>query len=176
MSDSEDDFMSDKFLVAEASSKPAQSYADKRKAAQKKHLEAQPKSLKLREEEARRKALATSLFDEYKPGEKDAPTAASQPGGKAMNMMLKMGWKVGEGLGRKGDDNPEPVNPDEEKPQPGNLSDEDAGPTAVAKAGLGMASRKRRRSTDSPAADGPSTSKQRVEPIRISRWAGQYFV
>lgn len=173
MSDSEDDFMSDKFLVPDGPAKPARSYADKRKAAEKKHLASQPRSLKVREEEARRKALETSLFDDYQPTTKDAEPAAPQPGAKAMNMMLKMGWKVGEGLGRKGDDIHEPVNPEKEKGQHGNLSDEETEPAEREKAGLGMASRKRRRSTDSPAADEPSTSKQRVEPIRISRWAGE---
>lgn len=168
--------MSDKFLTAAATDKPAasNSYADRRKAAQKKHLESQPRSLKQREEEARRKALATSLFDDYKQdGEGNPSAAAKQPGGKAMNMMMKMGWKVGEGLGKKGDDVSEPADiqhPEGREDRPDGDDEHAVG--EMGKSGIGMNSRKRRRSTDSPDKEEAKNSRQRLEPIKISMWAG----
>ena len=178
-SESEDDFMSDKFLVESAPARSTQqTYLDRRKAAQKKHLESQPKSLKLREEEKRRKGLETSLFagveqDANKPGESSKPAV----GGKAMSMMMKMGWKVGEGLGKKGNDAAEPTDPRTGgNDAAGNdvEPDEDEGGAPSHRAGIGMG-RKRRRSTDPLEAEAPSVTKQRVEPLRVSMWAGELF-
>jgi hypothetical protein len=173
--------MSDKFLVESAPAKTTQqTYLDRRRAAQKKHLESQPKSLKLREEEKRRKGLGTSLFagveggaDSAKAGEGSGGPAASN---KAMSMMMKMGWKVGEGLGRKGEDTNEPTDPrkggDESEPSEVQ-ADEDEGGEPSARAGIGMA-RKRRRSTEPDNTEAPSFTKQRVEPLRVSMWAGRF--
>ena len=180
-SESEDDFMSDKFLVETAPAKKTQqTYLDRRRAAQKKHLESQPKSLKLREEEKRRHGLETSLFAGVKDdanavgsGESSAGPAA---GSKAMNMMMKMGWKVGEGLGKKGDDPSEPTDPrtgGKEKALLDVEVDEDEAGVPAGRAGIGMA-RKRRRSTESAEPDAPSTVKQRVEPLRVSMWSGEF--
>jgi hypothetical protein len=182
-SESEDDFMSDKFLVESAPTKTTQqTYLDRRRAAQKKHLESQPKSLKLREEEKRRKGLGTSLFagvedgaDSTKAGEGSAGPAASN---KAMSMMMKMGWKVGEGLGKRGEDTNEPTDPrkggDESEPSEVQ-ADEDEGGEPSARAGIGMA-RKRRRSTEPDNTEAPSFTKQRVEPLRVSMWAGRFLI
>lgn len=169
--------MSDKFLVEAVPARTTQqTYLDRRKAAQKKHLESQPKSLKLREEEKRRKGLETSLFagveeDASKLGESSKPAV----GGKAMSMMMKMGWKVGEGLGKKGDDVTEPTDPRNGGNDAAGKDvepDEDEGGAPSIRAGIGMG-RKRRRSTDPLEAEAPSVTKQRVEPLRVSMWAGK---
>lgn len=182
-SESEDDFMSDKFLVESTPAKKTQqTYLDRRRAAQKKHLESQPKSLKLREEEKRRKGLETSLFAGVQDGTNVVGSGESSTGpvagSKAMSMMMKMGWKVGEGLGKKGDDTSEPTDPRTgggEKPVVDAEPDDEEAGTPFGRAGIGMA-RKRRRSTESLEPDAPSTSKQRVEPLRVSMWAGTFGI
>lgn len=151
MSDSEDDFMSDKFLVeAPAAEK---TYRAKRDASLLKGHRAglanNKLSLKAREEQQRREGLNTSLFDK-----KDDPsTNASAGGGKAMAMMMKMGWKVGEGLGKKDDDS---VEPSSSKRKQGD-GEEEGSEDAVPKGGIGSSSRKA----------------ARTEPIRISLWSGR---
>ena len=126
MSDSEDDFMSDKFLV-DVVPEEKTTYTARRSRAQ---LEGLRKSqahnarmlpLKQREEEQRRAGLSKSLFDDdddedtaprggigsssaaarKDPPKKDAGQA------KAMDFMRKMGWTPGEGLGRRRSASPE---------------------------------------------------------------------
>ncbi|GAB1523453.1 hypothetical protein RhiTH_006602 [Rhizoctonia solani] len=108
MSDEEDDYLSDKFLASLEAPKPDASnasYAERRRIAQReserKRLEGRIKSRREMEEEARREGLSRSLF------EKESATEGEQPSNKAMSMMLKMGFKPGESLGRK----EEPVKP-----------------------------------------------------------------
>lgn len=156
MSDSEDDFMSDKFLVDTGPPAKSTTYSEKRSAAALKSLRSgQAKNkipLKQLEEQRRREGLSTSLFDRPEPTASssriDSPSAAPpKPAGAAMSMMMKMGWKVGEGLGRK------------RSPSPPSTSkrvkeDEDRG---------GIGSR----------AKITSNSQTRVEPLRISLWSGR---
>jgi hypothetical protein len=118
MSDSEEeDFMSDAFLAklepskssstASSSSRP-QTYQEKRRAqlaaSEAKNKRNGMKSYREREEDARREAMETTLFEKAK---KEAEGAAVAGGGgngglgKAMGMMEKMGYRLGEGLGRK---------------------------------------------------------------------------
>lgn len=156
MSSSEDDFMSDKFL-AEPTPKPStQTYTQRRLAAAKRHAEAQPKPRAVREEEARRKALETSLFERE----------GQQGGGKAMGLMMKMGWTPGEGLGRKRDaersDKPRATSPSADDNDDDDDDDSDQAP-AGAVAGIGA---KRRKLS-------PPRAAQRTEPLRISLWAGK---
>ncbi|KAL5638305.1 hypothetical protein ACGC1H_005103 [Rhizoctonia solani] len=108
MSDEEDDYLSDKFLASLEAPKPTTSnisYAERRRVAQReserKRLEGRVKSRREMEEEARREGLSRSLF------EKENGAEDGQPSNKAMSMMLKMGFKPGESLGKK----EEPVKP-----------------------------------------------------------------
>lgn len=101
----------------------------------------------VREEEARRKALETSLFERTEE--------QSVGAGKAMGMMMKMGWKVGEGLGKR-----EASAVDEEK-RTESTSDEDDTPY-----GIGASKKRKLNHPPAPAA-------ARTEPIRLSLWAGK---
>jgi len=143
MSDSEDDFMSDKFLVeAPAAEK---SYKAKRDASllkgQRAGLAKNLQSAKVREEQQRREGLNTSLFEK-----KDHQEASGSGGGKAMAMMMKMGWKVGEGLGKKEVEEPTTKRKVDDE-------EEDEAP----RGGIGSSSRKA----------------PRTEPIRVSLWSGR---
>lgn len=109
MSDSEDDFMSDKFLVDAPPPEPLNYSARRAKESLKSQRSGQAKNqLKLKdlEEQRRREGLETSLFERFgddrgKGGDKEEAREAEKGGNKAMEMMMKMGWKVGQGLGKK---------------------------------------------------------------------------
>jgi hypothetical protein len=147
MSDSEDDFMSDKFLVEAPA--PQKSYTARRDASllkgQRAGLAKNMQSTKAREEQQRREGLNTSLFE--KPDHQQASGSGS---GKAMAMMLKMGWKVGEGLGKQ---DKEEEGSSSTKRKVDHEEDEDEAP----RGGIGSSSRKA----------------PRTEPIRISMWSGR---
>lgn len=147
MSDSEDDFMSDKFLVEAPVA--AKTYTAKRDAALLKGNRAglanNKLSAKAREEQQRREGLNTSLFEK-----KDDPASTTAGGGKAMAMMMRMGWKVGEGLGKStAADLP---GSSKRKQDEGEEVDDD-----TPRGGIGSSSRKA----------------ARTEPIRISLWSGR---
>lgn len=120
MSDSEDDFMSDKFLV----DVPVETtYASRRSKAA---LEGLRKSqahnarnvpLREREEMRRKEGLSTSLFHQGESSSSrggigssarpSAPPPKETGQSKAMDLMKKMGWNVGESLGRRRSASPE---------------------------------------------------------------------
>lgn len=175
MSDSEDDFMSDKFLVDTPATTDT-SYTARRKRQQlESHRKGQANNkLSLRELEAqrRREGLNKSLFDmddgdgeegdvfaaaaasgSSSSKQQQAATAKPKEAGKskAMDLMMKMGWKVGEGLGRRRSASPER--------QPSSS-------TAV--------DRERDDEDDAPPRGGIGASRGRAEPIRISMWAGTF--
>ncbi|KAL5508361.1 hypothetical protein ACEPAH_5980 [Sanghuangporus vaninii] len=100
-SDDEDDYLSEKFLLgstAESSNKPL-TYAERRKQAQrqseKKNVQNRAKSRREREAEAREQGLRQSLFERAQAEKQE--TGAEN---KAVKMMLRMGFKPGESLGR----------------------------------------------------------------------------
>ncbi|AFR96343.1 hypothetical protein C343_04463 [Cryptococcus neoformans C23] len=109
MSDSEDDFMSDKFLVDAPPPEPLNYSARRAKESLKSQRLGQAKNqLKLKdlEEQRRKEGLETSLFERLGDGrgkskDREEAREAEKGGNKAMEMMMKMGWKVGEGLGKK---------------------------------------------------------------------------
>ncbi|KAG6837940.1 hypothetical protein H0H93_008334 [Arthromyces matolae] len=106
--DDDDDYLSDKFLIPDASSSAQpKTYAQLRKAAQKqsqlKNDENRTKSRRQRELESRQEGLSKSLFERAKE-EEDAGITS---GNKALDMMMKMGFKPGQALG-KTSDNAEP--------------------------------------------------------------------
>jgi hypothetical protein len=171
-SDSEEDFMSDKFLVDAGMSPNAMNYSDKRKAAQKRHLESQPRSLKQREEETRRKGLETSLFEVAERSnahvDADGAALANQPGNKALDMMLKMGWKLGEGLGKKVESAVTSADARAMEDEVDFRNDEKSDRTDGT-----VISRKRRRSADSFETDPLRVTKQKFEPLSLSMWSGK---
>ena len=154
MPDSEDDFMSDKFLVeAPAAEK---SYKAKRDAAllkgQRAGLAKNMLSTKAREEQQRREGLNTSLFE--KPDHQEASGSGS---GKAMAMMMKMGWKVGEGLGKQDEDTPAAAEGSGTGRSKRKMDQAGEDEEDVPRGGIGSSSRKA----------------PRTEPIRISLWSGR---
>ncbi|GHJ85157.1 hypothetical protein NliqN6_1559 [Naganishia liquefaciens] len=153
MSSSEDDFMSDKYLT-EAPQSRTQTYTQRRAAAARQHLDSQPKPRAVREEEARRKALETSLF---------AQDGLQKGAGKAMGLMMKMGWTPGEGLGKKrvGEGTDEAKT----RPRESTPSDDSDAEAAASPAAPGIGVKRRKLS--------PSLATSRTEPLRISLWAGK---
>ncbi|KAI0721874.1 hypothetical protein C8T65DRAFT_565447 [Cerioporus squamosus] len=102
MSDEEDDYLSDKFLVeaaAASSSSASKTYADRRKEALRqaalKNEQNRTKSRRERELEAREEALNRSLFERAQE-----ETQESGQQNKALAMMMKMGFKPGQALGK----------------------------------------------------------------------------
>jgi len=152
MSDSEDDFMSDKFLVDAPTTSGPSTYSDRRNISTLKSMRKgqanNQLSHKQQEEKNRREGLSTSLFDTAKKDE-------SRDGGggtKAMEFMKKMGWNVGEGLGRKRSESPPPA----KRQRQGEVQDEgDDEEDEAPRGGLG------------------SRGRTRVEPLRISLWSGR---
>ncbi|KAI1792914.1 hypothetical protein LXA43DRAFT_1003783 [Ganoderma leucocontextum] len=105
MSDEEDDYLSDKFLMELAASSSTSSvtpktYAERRKDALKrsalKNEQNRTKSRKEREREAREDALGRSLFER---AHEEAAESGQQ--NKALAMMMKMGFKPGQALGKE---------------------------------------------------------------------------
>lgn len=170
MSDSEDDFMSDKFLV-EAPKKAETSYSARRSKAQ---LQSQRlgqsknlQTLKALEEERRREGLSQSLFEKKK---EEGGVGAS--GNKAMEMMMKMGWKVGEGLGRSTAEEADSSASGSKRKRGGigmrgKDSDDEEEDKEAPRGGLGSSSR-----STTTAAKAPGKA-ARIEPIRISLWSGR---
>lgn len=105
MSDEEDDYLSDKFLleIAASSSKSSatKTYTKRRQEALKrsalKNEQNRTKSRKEREREAREEALSRSLFERV---HEEAQESGQQ--NKALAMMMKMGFKPGQALGKEG--------------------------------------------------------------------------
>lgn len=100
-SDGEDDYCSDKFLLESAplTSKKELIYAERRRQNQRKseikNVENRKKSRRQLEEEAREEGLKLSLFERAQEEERELGHR-----NKAIGMMLKMGFKPGETLGR----------------------------------------------------------------------------
>ncbi|KAG6833746.1 hypothetical protein H0H87_001178 [Tephrocybe sp. NHM501043] len=101
MSGDEDDYLSDKFLIPDApTAAKTKTYAQLRKEAEKKaqlkNEQNRIKSRRQRELEAREEGLSKSLFERAKE-EQDAGISS---GNKALTMMMKMGFKPGQSLGK----------------------------------------------------------------------------
>ncbi|KAJ7086715.1 hypothetical protein C8R44DRAFT_991558 [Mycena epipterygia] len=150
MSEDEDDYLAniDKFLIDPAASSAPKTYSQIRKEAAKqaklKNDQNRQKSRRQREVESRTEGLSKSLFERAKE-EEDAGLVS---GNKALSIMMKMGFKPGQALGK----------PDEAPPveQPASATPDDqpiAGPS-----------------------DAAAISKRlqhKVEPLPINEWAGK---
>ncbi|KAJ7368146.1 hypothetical protein DFH08DRAFT_830517 [Mycena albidolilacea] len=149
MSDSEDDYLAniDQFLVDSKPTSAPKTYSQIRKEAAKqsklKNEQNRTKPLRQREIESRTEGLSKSLFERAKE-EEDAGLGS---GNKALSIMMKMGFKPGQALG-KADEPPVPAAPDE--PQsiagPSNSDDSSSNPKRLA---------------------------HKVEPLPINEWAGK---
>lgn len=123
MSDEEEDYLSDKFLaqLEQSSSGKPRTYHDRRRevkrVSEQKNLTNRVRSRREIEEESRREGLSKSLFERareeedrarkrIKLSESDQDTSSPEVGepeqtkNKALAMMLKMGYKEGQSLGR----------------------------------------------------------------------------
>ncbi|KAG6890908.1 hypothetical protein C0995_000865 [Termitomyces sp. Mi166 len=119
MSGDEDDYLSDKFLIPEASATvQPKTYAQRRKEAEKqsrlKNEQNRIKSRRQREIEAREEGLSKSLFERAKE-EEDAGISS---GNKALSMMKKMGFKPGQALGKVEDPAVKPIPASQETQAP----------------------------------------------------------
>ncbi|THH17617.1 hypothetical protein EW146_g3217, partial [Bondarzewia mesenterica] len=150
MADDEDDYLSDKFVV-EATAPPPQpkSYAERRREALKlskaKNEQNRSKSRRQRELESREEGLSKSLFE--RAAEQEASGSGSQ--NKALAMMLKMGFKPGQSLGKVDDDGAE-----------------------RSKSPVPSSDREDSTELQEPPSE-TKTHQSRVEPLPLNEWAGR---
>lgn len=111
MSDDEEDYLSDKFLANLEASHPSSStsksttYSDLRKQAAKQSQLKQEANRKKSQKEVREEGLKTSLFEraaaEKQQQQLEGSDSNGGGGNKALSMMMKMGFKPGEALGKR---------------------------------------------------------------------------
>jgi hypothetical protein len=103
--DSDDDYLSDKFLTINEREKP-KTYSEKRKEALRKSLlndeQNRTKSTRQLELESREEGLSKSLFERAE----DDKASGRGTESKALSMMMKMGFKPGQALGVPGEPTP----------------------------------------------------------------------
>lgn len=163
MSDEEDDYLSDKFLLASAAAPPSQpkTYAERRKEAQKlaqiKNEQNRHKSQRQIELESREEGLSKSLFERAKEEEELGITS----GNKALSMMMKMGFKPGQALGK--------LDPPQSDMKGGESSR--TSPPALIAGPLNV-------ETEEDAETKPESTrkpKHTIEPIPINEWMGTFY-
>ncbi|EIN10359.1 hypothetical protein PUNSTDRAFT_43300 [Punctularia strigosozonata HHB-11173 SS5] len=148
MADEEDDYLSDKFLVEAPApaTKTTKTYSQRRRDAEKegqiKMLANRMKSRRERELESREEGLSKSLFDR---AEEEKASGIQGGSNKALAMMMKMGFKPGEALGKK-----------EELPQ-ASTSETSSDPAS------GTATPEERK----------SRATHRIEPLPVNEWTGR---
>ncbi|KAG1892654.1 hypothetical protein F4604DRAFT_1672625 [Suillus subluteus] len=130
----EDDYLSDKFLIQVAAEFVPKTYAQRRQEALKqsrvKNEQNRMKSRRQREQESREEGLSKSLFERAQEEEK------AVGGSKALGIMMKMGFKVGQSLGKTEDSPPKTT-----VPLPGPSLSEDE--SEQGKQGIGLGKRAR---------------------------------
>jgi hypothetical protein len=150
MSD-DDDYLSDKFLAEPAKdASPTKTYSQLRKQAlSKSHAKSvvnRTKSKRQRELEAREEGLNKSLFERAQEDEQ----AGLSSGNKALAMMMKMGFKPGQSLGR-------------ETESPSTGQDLEAPAKVVSQ-------------TTEDSRRTPSPLLRKAEPIPLNEWSGRRFI
>ncbi|KAH0839654.1 hypothetical protein J3R83DRAFT_572 [Lanmaoa asiatica] len=150
MSD-EEDYLSDKFLVeASAPSFQPKTYAQRRQESLKhsriKNEQNQLKGRRQREQESREEGLRKSLFERAKEDNEGGEN-------KALGIMLKMGFKIGQSLGQK-------------ESLPAHESTSPSGPSGN-ETREPFESTTKRRNTIS------SESTHRAEPLPLNEWSGK---
>ena len=168
MSDDEDDYLSDKFLVQlEAASKPPQpkSYTERRKQALKQSqlLEKQnrKKSRKQVEVEAREEGLQTSLIQK---AQEEAKESGKQ--NKALAIMMKMGFKPGQSLGESHEESAFP-----------SFTGGTLGGAQITETPVVTGERDAEAETPTPPPESRTSAfaayKHRAEPLSIKEWSGK---
>ena len=152
----EDDYLSDKFLVESiAESSAPKTYAQRRKEAGKlaalKNEQNRKKSRRQLELEAREEGLSKSLF------ERAQDEQASGQQNKALSMMMKMGFKPGQSLGRP-DENESSVSTPTHIAVEATIS-EDKGTTTP--------------DTSGSVEKDPQQQRHRADPLPLLEWAGE---
>ncbi|KAI5894068.1 uncharacterized protein SCHCODRAFT_02700622 [Schizophyllum commune H4-8] len=164
MSDEEDDYLSDKFLLAASAPEKPQTYSQRRKEAEKRaherNVQNRKKSRRQLEQQAREEGLSKSLFEraaeearavEEARAEEEQGKATEEgnapAGNKALAMMMKMGFKPGQSLGRQEEEDEEKVE-EEQKAESSTR-------------------------TRSPSASAATTSRHLINPIAINEWSGK---
>jgi hypothetical protein len=162
MSDDEDDYLSDKFLAAPTvpATTDAASYSQRRKEAAKRsaalNVANRTKSRRDIEREAREAGLERSLFQRAE--EEAAQGRADSGGSKALAMMMRMGFKPGEALGRKEEEEEEGTSGVKEE-----ITEPSKEATPVGDENEpGMSAR-------------PARSVHRVEPLPLNEWTGMWL-
>lgn len=156
MADDEDDYLSDKFLVGPSStSSLPKTYTQIRKESQRqakiKNDQNKLKSRRQLEVESREEGLSKSLFERAKEEEE----SGIGQGNKALSMMMKMGFKPGQSLGKV--DETAPALP----PPPDRSSTDQQGLI------LGGPSDERIEFSEPK-----SSLKHKIEPLPLNEWAG----
>lgn len=190
MSDDEDDYLSDKFLAQLASSSTTSSgvktYSERRKEDQRRAVlrneENRKRSRRELEQESRAEGLSTSLFERAKEdaGEDGAPK------NKALAMMMKMGFKPGQALGKDESDGQHTAasasgsrsrsagdayedEDGEEKAQPPSPPRVDEREVEPGRAGIGA-----RPAHDAVEAAARDSAAHRKVPLALNEWQGVY--
>jgi hypothetical protein len=161
MADDEDDYLSDKFLFGDSAPQPSkpQTYAERRKQVQRlaelKNAQNRKKSRRQLEEEALEEGLKESLFERAKEEEEKYGRE-----NKALSMMMKMGFKPGQSLGRA-----EESGEKEEK-----LGERDPTPTLLVRA----TSSEYEGTPEIPESGASGLrSAHRTQPLSIDVWTGE---
>ena len=154
MSDEEDDYLSDKFLVettAPAASSSSKTYTQRRKEALRvsaiKNEQNRRKTRRELEQESREEGLSKSLFERAQDEAQEGGGGAS----KALAMMMKMGFKPGQSLG-----------------QPDHVVEKSRSPSQDPSATTTPANDEE----DAEAKPG-MTSQHRVNPLPLNEWSGE---
>jgi hypothetical protein len=147
----DDDYLSDKFLAEPAEdAAPSKTYSQLRKQAlnksHAKNVVNRIKSKRQRELEAREEGLNKSLFER---AQEDEQTGLSS-GNKALAMMMKMGFKPGQSLGRQTE-------------SPPTITQNLEAPAVVAP------------QTTEDSNKTPSPLLRKAEPIPLNEWSGRHF-
>lgn len=185
MSDEEDDYLSDKFLVEAVSSSAPKTYVDQRKETlrrnARKNEDNRKKSRREREREAREEALNRSLFER---AQEEAKESGQQ--NKALAMMMKMGFKPGQALGKDESDGQHTAasasgsrsrsagdayedEDGEEKAQPPSPPRVDEREVEPGRAGIGA-----RPAHDAVEAAARDSAAHRKVPLALNEWQGVY--
>ncbi|KAJ8595345.1 hypothetical protein M405DRAFT_371719 [Rhizopogon salebrosus TDB-379] len=150
----EDDYFSDKFLIEAAAQSAPKTYSQRRQEALKqsrvKNEQNRQRSRRQREQESREEGLSKSLFERAQEEE------VAAGGSKALGIMMKMGFKVGQTLG-KTEDSP----PNATVPLPG--PSEDGSPQGTS----------RDRSESAVGEDSKGKSRHTAEPLPLNEWQGK---
>jgi len=109
MSESEDDYMSDAFLSQIPDTRPGLIHGEKaRKLIQEERIKAKDRENREKMAKISRKSVVTMMTERREDSLSTHMTEA-EPENKGLKLMMKMGFKIGSGLGREGEGRKNPV-------------------------------------------------------------------